>query len=79
MPSQGYSNVRRHFTPTQKKVAALLLQGHSTAEMCEELKMKPRTLKAHLNRMFNLYGIDDRYIKRVRLVYLIHKEQGALR
>ncbi len=69
--------MRRRFTPKQKKIAALLMQGYTSAEMCKELNMKPRTLKSHLTRMYDRFWITDRYVKRVRLIYLLWKEQGG--
>jgi len=68
--------VRRHFTPTQKRIARLLMRGYTPTEMCKELKMKTRTLKSHLTRMYTIFGITDRYIKRVRLIYLLRREPG---
>lgn len=54
-------------------VAGYLLEGMSNKEIAEKLGMAVRTVKAHLNRMYVLFDISSRYIKRVRLAYLLHK------
>lgn len=57
-------------TPRSRQIVELLLQGRGNAEIAEELKIKVRTVKAHLNRMFFRFQICGG-IKRVRLAMLL--------
>jgi DNA-binding CsgD family transcriptional regulator len=56
----------------EQHIAALLLQGCSNTEIAKQLKMKPRTVKAHFNRLFKRFGIKDG-IKRVKLATLLYR------
>ena len=60
--------------PREAEIAKLLLLGCDNAEIAKELKLQPRTVKAHFNRMFLRYGIRDGY-KRVKLATLLYREQ----
>ena len=50
------------------------MRGYSNQEIAKELDMAIRTVKAHFNRMYVLFGIDNRYYKRVRLIYLLFEQ-----
>lgn len=63
-------------SPRTRQVAKCLLDGMDNREISEHLGMTLRTVKAHMHKMFLLYDIHPRYIKRVRLVYLLTKEIG---
>jgi hypothetical protein len=56
----------------ERQIVALLLQGCSNTEIAKQLKMKPRTVKAYFNRLFERFGIDDG-IKRVKLATLLYR------
>lgn len=56
-------------TPREREIVNLLLQGCDNAEIARQLEMAPRTVKAHLNRMFARFAISDG-IKRVKLATL---------
>jgi len=49
------------------------MRGYTTREMMKELKVTESTMKAHLKRIYALYDIDNSWVKRVRLIYLIYK------
>ena len=40
--------------------------------MAKELKMGERTVKAHFARLYLMFDIDNRWVKKVRLIYLLH-------
>jgi DNA-binding NarL/FixJ family response regulator len=58
--------------PREQQVTELLLQGCGNAEIARELKMAPRTVKAHFNRLFLRFGISDG-IRRVKLATLLYR------
>jgi DNA-binding CsgD family transcriptional regulator len=60
----------------EEQIVALLLQGCSNAEIAQHLKMKPRTVKAHFNRLFEHFEIKDG-IKRVKLATLLYRRAIA--
>jgi DNA-binding CsgD family transcriptional regulator len=62
----------RGLGPREQQIAALLLQGCSNTEIAKQLKMKPRTVKANFNRLFDRFGITDG-IKRVKLATLLYR------
>jgi len=43
----------------EREVAELLLLGHSNVEISHALKMSPRTVNSHLNRLFLRCGITS--------------------
>jgi DNA-binding CsgD family transcriptional regulator len=47
-------------TPTQHRVAALVLQGRSTAEIVATLQISPNTLQEHLHAVFDRFGVGNR-------------------
>jgi DNA-binding NarL/FixJ family response regulator len=63
-------------SPRQRAVAKLLLKGYAQQEIAKELGIALRTVKDHLRRLYMIYHVTDRYVKRVRLVYLLSQEQG---
>ncbi len=62
--------------PRQDQVIELLLQGCSNKEIGNRLGMAERTVKAHMNRLFLKYQINDpNKIKRVELAVKIYQEK----
>ncbi len=62
--------------PRQEQVIELLLQGCSNKEIGNRLGMAERTVKAHMNRLFLKYQINDpNKIKRVELAVKIYQEK----
>jgi hypothetical protein len=57
----------------EEQIAALLLQGCTNTEIARQLKMKPRTVKAHFNRLFERFEIKNG-IKRVKLATLLYRK-----
>jgi DNA-binding CsgD family transcriptional regulator len=47
-------------TPAQSRVAALVLQGHSTRQIVNELHISSHTLQEHLRAVFDKFGISSR-------------------
>ena len=60
--------------PREQRVVDLLLEGCDNAEIAQQLGMKPRTVKAHFNRLFMRFGIEGG-IKRVKLATLLYRKQ----
>src|SRR6202162_4062449 len=60
--------------PREQQIADLLLQGCDNTEIAAQLNMARRTVKAHFNRLFVRFGIDDG-IKRVKLATLLYRRQ----
>jgi FixJ family two-component response regulator len=69
------TNIRR-VTSTDWKILNLLVSGAENSEIARELKMAPRTVKAHFRKLFLLFGIVDG-IKRVKLAILIYRSQSC--
>jgi DNA-binding NarL/FixJ family response regulator len=63
--------------PREEQIVELLLQGCDNAEIASQLKMARRTVKAHFNRLFLRFGINDG-IKRVKLATLLYRRQACL-
>lgn len=61
----------RRITPRNWQAAQLLCRGLSDAEIAAEMGCEKRTVKAHLKKLYMLFDIDDRWIMRVRLVYVL--------
>jgi DNA-binding CsgD family transcriptional regulator len=47
-------------TPAQSRVAALVLQGRSTRQIVNELKISAHTVQEHLRAVFDKFGIGSR-------------------
>jgi DNA-binding CsgD family transcriptional regulator len=47
-------------TPAQHRVAALVLQGRSTAEIVATLQISTNTLQEHLHAVFDRFGVGNR-------------------
>jgi len=62
--------------PREEQIVELLLQGCDNAEIASQLKMARRTVKAHFNRLFLRFGINDG-IKRVKLATLLYRRQSC--
>src|SRR5579862_5389665 len=63
--------------PREQQIADLLLQGCDNSEIAKQLNMARRTVKAHFNRLFLRFGIDNG-IKRVKLATLLYRRQLCL-
>lgn len=61
-------------TPRERDIVELLLLGCDNAEISNKLNIAPRTVKAHLSRLYLRYGINDG-IKRVKLCSLVVSEK----
>src|SRR5438477_13188423 len=60
--------------PRERQVVELLLQGCDNDEITRQLNMTRRTVKAHINRLFQRYGITGG-VKRVKLATLLYRRQ----
>jgi DNA-binding CsgD family transcriptional regulator len=47
-------------TPAQTRVAALVLQGRSTRQIVNELRISAHTVQEHLRAVFDKFGIGSR-------------------
>src|SRR6266567_669695 len=63
--------------PREQQVVELLLQGCDNDEISKQLNMARRTVKAHFNRLFVRFGIDNG-VKRVKLATLLYRRQLCL-
>jgi len=63
---------RSDLSPREQQIAELLLQGCSNTEIARQLRMNPRTVKAHFNRLFERFEINGG-IKRVKLATLLYR------
>jgi hypothetical protein len=60
--------------PREQQITELLLQGCDNTEIAKQLHMARRTVKAHFNRLFLRFGINNG-IKRVKLATLLYRRQ----
>ena len=68
------NNLPGSLGPRERQIVELLLGGCVNAEIARELKMAPRTVKAHFNKLYLRFGISDG-IKRVKLATLLYRRQ----
>ena len=74
----GHTNKQsedREIETREQQLCTLLLECRSNREIATELGIAPRTVKAHLNRMFTRYGITDG-VKRVKLAVMLYRKQN---
>jgi DNA-binding CsgD family transcriptional regulator len=62
-------------TPTEARLASLLMEGKSLTECCEELEIGVRTGRVHLGNMFAKTGVH----RQSQLVLLLLKSVGLVR
>lgn len=62
MPDSGQpvSRFPMHVTPRQAEILTLLATGLSDKEIASRLKLSPRTIQAHLDRLYLQYGFHKR-------------------
>jgi DNA-binding CsgD family transcriptional regulator len=60
--------------PREEQIAELLLQGCDNEEIGKQLNIARRTVKAHFNRLFLRFGIQNG-VKRVKLATLLYRRQ----
>jgi DNA-binding NarL/FixJ family response regulator len=61
-------------TPRQRRCAELAARGIPNSQIAELMGVKPRTVKAHLARVFALLGIHDGH-KRTKLAALLNQHR----
>ena len=66
------SCVKVYLTKNEVRIINLLLSAYSIEDMAKELKLAKRTVKAYLNRIYLRFGISGKWVKNVRLIYLLH-------
>ena len=71
----GQQSEEREMGAREQQLCSLLLECRSNREIAAELGIAPRTVKAHLNRMFHRYGITDG-VKRVKLAVMLYRKQN---
>jgi DNA-binding CsgD family transcriptional regulator len=67
-------------TPAERKVAELLLCGHSDREIASALRTSRHIIKLHLRSMFRKFELFESgpYAPRVRLAVLLHEWRNIL-
>ena len=63
----------RPLTSRQLQVAKLTIEGLSIREIGKEMGITPRTVKDYLMHIYRRLDIDDRWNKKIRLVYVLWK------
>lgn len=58
----------------QSQIAEVLIQGCDNAEIARELGMAPRTVKAHMTRLFVRFQVTGG-IKRVKLAVILYRRR----
>jgi DNA-binding NarL/FixJ family response regulator len=66
----GWQREGVRLTPRERDIVELLLLGCDNTEISKKLNIAPRTVKAHLSRLYLRFGINDG-IKRVKLCNLV--------
>lgn len=49
-----------HFTPRERKILSLVAADLSDKEISRVLNLSPRTVQAHMSRLFLRYGLHHR-------------------
>ena|ERR1700719_4708335 len=63
-------------SPIDRRICELLCEGRTNAEISKIVGLQYRTIKAHFQRIFLRFGIENRYIKRLRLAVLLTYERS---
>lgn len=65
-------------TPFEKRIAELILEGHSRPAIAQKLHVEEDSLKSRISRMYAKLGITDDgiYSQSIRLVLLIHERRA---
>jgi DNA-binding CsgD family transcriptional regulator len=66
-------------TPAQQRVAALILQGHSTRQIVSKLHISANTVQEHLTAVFDKVGVRSRRELAATLLANRHEERSAKR
>lgn len=65
-------------TKRETEVLGCLMSGLKNEETAKALKIAKRTVKAHKNRLYMKFRISSKWVKEVRLVYLVYAEWHEL-
>lgn len=71
----NYNGIR--MSDRDQLVGELLLQGCNNVEIAKQLNMALRTVKAHVTRLFIVFGVTTG-IKRVKLAVILYRRQLCL-
>lgn len=63
-------------TDREREVADLVMKGAANADIAETLKIKPRTVKAHISRIFEKYNVRNRVTLAMKMYKLHQAEAG---
>jgi DNA-binding CsgD family transcriptional regulator len=61
-----------------QQVGKLLMQGYNNVEIAKQLNIALRTVKAHVTRLFILFGVTTG-VKRVKLAVVLYRRQLSLK
>lgn len=67
-PCQGEPRETAGLTPTEQKVADLIVTGRRTKEVAAALYLSPKTVELHLTRVYRKYGVRSRVELGARMV-----------
>ncbi len=67
-------------TPTEHRIAELLLCAESSDDIARALNRAPRTIRLHFSNMYRKFGLRGNalYVPRLKLAMLIHERHEAL-
>jgi DNA-binding NarL/FixJ family response regulator len=57
-------------TDREREVAELLVKGASNGDIAQELKITPRTVKAHISHMFEKFNVGNRVKLATKLILM---------
>lgn len=60
--------------PRERRICELVVLGARPVDIAKDLRMAPRTVKAHLNRLYLRFGIVDG-VKGVKLAVLLFRSK----
>jgi DNA-binding NarL/FixJ family response regulator len=70
------SQLWQQLSPREHAIVSLLLDGYQNEDIAKELHIARRTVKAHFNRLFLRFHIQEG-IKRVKLAVMFYRELQA--
>jgi two-component system, NarL family, nitrate/nitrite response regulator NarL len=66
--------VKRKLTPREKEIVEVLVLGYSNKEIASRFGISPQTVKNHLARLFEKFGVSSRLELAMRVVRIERDE-----
>lgn len=73
--SMAIPEASRQLAGRHRDMVALLFNGLQGQQIAAKLGIAPRTVKQYLNKLYVRFGITGRYVRHIRLVYLLHEHR----